>query len=211
MGLHSTSRPNRARLKPPKPISFTSCTPKNLSLGWFFGGAMSEIKPFRGLCYSQKAGDPNLLFSPPYDVISDQQRETLYKDSKLNISRVIKSKEAESESDSEKYCHASKIWSQWEAEGFTVRDNEPCYYFYEQEFQYKGEKYNRLGLVVAYKLVELGSGVHAHEKTLAGPKVDRLHLLSQTKTHFGQIFSFLESTLKSTSRQNFFLKFTDIL
>ena len=35
---------------------------------------MAEIKPFRGVRFTQKAGDMDDLLCPPYDIINEQQR-----------------------------------------------------------------------------------------------------------------------------------------
>ena len=150
---------------------------------------MSLIRPFRGVRFSPSAGEMSDLMAPPYDVIDDHFRDELYGRSEHNIVRISKSKEIENEELQDHYKTATKTWGGWRESGATLRDSEPSFYFYEQEFQIRGETFFRLGLVGAHKLVEFGQGVLPHEKTLSGPKEDRHRLLKQTKTHFGQIFA----------------------
>lgn len=150
---------------------------------------MGFVQAFRGVRFTPQAGELKDLMAPPYDVISDQFREELYQRSPYNIVRISKSSEIEKEAPEAHYTQAAKNWAQWREEGATAQDDKPSYYFYEQEFQIQGQTYQRLGLICAHKLVEFGQGVLPHEKTLSGPKVDRHRLLTQTKTHFGQIFS----------------------
>lgn len=150
---------------------------------------MGLVRPFRGLRFSASAGDMSQLMAPPYDVIDDAFREELYRRSEYNIVRISKSAEISQEEESEQYTLASQTWKNWQEKKITLRDEEPSYYLYEQEFSVAGETFKRLGLIGAHKLVPFGDRVLPHEKTLSGPKVDRLRLLTKTQTHFGQIFS----------------------
>ena len=51
---------------------------------------MPEVRPFRGYHYSpSKVGDLKLVLSPPYDVISQEEREILHNMSPYNIVRII--------------------------------------------------------------------------------------------------------------------------
>ena len=149
---------------------------------------MSLIRPFCGVRFTEKAGIFKNLLAPPYDVISDEFRETLYRRSEHNIVRISKSREILQEQPADHYKAAAVTWTEWREKGIIERDQEPSFYFYEQEFEIKQQRFHRLGLVCAHKLVEFGQGVLPHEKTLSGPKEDRYRLLKQTRSHFGQIF-----------------------
>jgi uncharacterized protein (DUF1015 family) len=149
---------------------------------------MGLVRPFRGLRFSSSAGDMSHLMAPPYDVIDDDFRKELYARSPYNIVRISKSAEIANESEDDQYKHAAQEWEKWREQKVTIRDEELSYYLYEEEFSVSGETYKRLGLICAHELVPFGKEVLPHEKTLSGPKVDRLRLLKQTQTHFGQIF-----------------------
>ena len=74
--------------------------------------------------------------------------------------------------------------------GYLLRDTDPALYVYHQTFTLPdGTERTRKAFVAALELVEFDEGiVLPHERTLAGPKVDRLNLLRATAANFGQIF-----------------------
>ena len=58
---------------------------------------MIRIAPFRGVFYSQKKiRDLSKVIAPPYDVISKDEQEKLYKKSPYNFVRSDLSQEADS-------------------------------------------------------------------------------------------------------------------
>jgi uncharacterized protein (DUF1015 family) len=81
----------------------------------------------------------------------------------------------------------------WCAESVLVRDPEPSIYRYTQTFRVPGDAsgavYERRGFIAAGQLEEYDRKVvFRHEQTLSKPKADRLNLLRETQSHFGQIF-----------------------
>ena len=50
---------------------------------------MTEIAAFRGILYTKKAGAPDKLLAPPYDVISDEERARLAALDPHNCVRLI--------------------------------------------------------------------------------------------------------------------------
>jgi uncharacterized protein (DUF1015 family) len=145
-----------------------------------------KIHPFRG--YSFDPGKvPNLsdVVTQPYDKISPEMQGAYYEKHPNNIVRVILNR---GEGD-RKYADAASSFEGWIEEGVIVRDAEPAIYASYQEYRDEaGEKRVRKGFVALLELEEFGSGVRPHEKTLAGPKADRLNLLRATRANFGQIF-----------------------
>ena len=49
---------------------------------------MAEIKPFKGLRYTEKAGEIKNLCCPPYDIVSGEQRQKLIEKNEYNIIRL---------------------------------------------------------------------------------------------------------------------------
>ena len=49
---------------------------------------MAEIKAFKGMRYTSAAGDLNTLVCPPYDIISDKQRENYIAENPYNVIRL---------------------------------------------------------------------------------------------------------------------------
>lgn len=150
---------------------------------------MATIMPFRATRFNlAKAGEINNLISMPYDRIKHELQDTYYSRSDYNICRVIKAK-ADGPDPEVVYSGAADTWRRWISAGIVKQDDEPAIYAYYQTFTVDGEEFTRRGMCVLVELEDYTSGkVKAHEKTLEGPKADRLKLLKATHTHFGQIF-----------------------
>jgi len=90
-----------------------------------------------------------------------------------------------------KYAHARDLFFAWRTEGVLVRDDQPAFYRYDQTFAPPGggAKIRRRGFLGLVKIVPLDKGiVLPHERTLSGPKEDRLKLFRATKTNFSPGF-----------------------
>ncbi len=147
-----------------------------------------EIKPFRGYRYNlEKVKDFSNVIAPPYDVIFPEILEKLFQKSNLNIAAITKAEPLDGVG-GEVYRNAAEIWNNWIESEIVVQDDDACFYVYKQIFTVNDAEYERFGIVGNLKLAEFGEGIMAHEKTLEGPKADRLNLLRATKTNFGQIF-----------------------
>jgi uncharacterized protein (DUF1015 family) len=154
---------------------------------------MAKIAPFRGIRYnSNKVGDLSSVVSQPYDRIRYGLQDEYYALHPYNIVRIIKGREFEGDApDGENvYSRARDYYQTWLDAGYLLRDAEPALYVYHQTFTLpSGAERTRKAFIAALKLVEFDEGiVLPHERTLSGPKVDRLNLLRATATNFGQIF-----------------------
>lgn len=146
---------------------------------------MPEIKGFRGLLYNKgKIDSFDNVLCPPYDVIPPDMQEALYEKSPYNAIRLELPKEEN------RYEAAAERFSSWQASGVLIRDEKEAIYPYYQTFTTKeGKTYTRKGLIAACKLYEFSEGkVMPHEKTLSGPKADRLNLFKKTEANFSCIF-----------------------
>jgi len=153
---------------------------------------MAIIKPFKAFRYNtEKIKDLNLVLTQPYDKISKDKQESYYKKSDYNLVRIILNKST----GKDKYQEAAKHLEKWIQEKILIQDQKEAIYYYTQTYQdpYTGQPLTRSGLIVLGKLSR--ENVHAHERTLAAPKKDRLNLLRTTKANFGQIFMLYEDTL----------------
>ncbi len=151
---------------------------------------MAEIAPFRGIRYDETiAGPAQQLLAPPYDVISEDERRRLAALSPHNAVHLILPQPPENGLSDDSYAEAQRLFSAWQAEGALKRDAEPSIYRYNQLFTVDGRDFERRGLIASVRLSAFGEGVILpHERTLAGPKVDRLKLMRATQSHFSQIF-----------------------
>jgi uncharacterized protein (DUF1015 family) len=153
---------------------------------------MAIIRPLRGLRYNTR--DPlsvALVTAPPYDCITPEEQEELYRTHPHNIVRLILGKETPLDDDKHnKYTRAASLLGKWRKAGILVRDHDPAVYFYQQEFEIEGRSYLREGFLARVGLEEFGTGrIFPHEETLPGPRADRLKLLRATRTHTEPIFS----------------------
>ena len=152
---------------------------------------MAQIAPFQGLRFDlTRSPDPAALLAPPYDVISERQREELERRHDRNVVHLDLPR---GEGD-QRYAHAGDLLEQWIAEGTIRRDERPAIYRYEQRFTHANgtgpRSYVRRGFIALLKLEPFAARVVLpHEHTLSGPKVDRLKLMRATRAHFSQIFA----------------------
>ena len=109
-----------------------------------------------------------------------------------NLVRVILGERRDSDTDADNvYTRGARYFEDWMAQGILVRDAAPGFYAYFQEFEVpdSGERLTRKGFIGLGKVEDYSANiVYRHEKTLAGPKKDRLQVLVHTRAHFGQIF-----------------------
>lgn len=149
---------------------------------------MAEIKPFRGVRFTQKAGIMEELLCPPYDVINEQQRSQYLQKNENNIVRVELPVDEEGVED--KYAKAADILNVWIADGIMARDPNPSLYVYEEQYTLHGETKSVKGIIGLVKLEEFDKGViMPHEFTLSKPKQDRLNLIQATKSNISTIYS----------------------
>ena len=152
---------------------------------------MAEICPFRGVRYNpEKFPRLDVVVSQPYDRVRYGLQEKYYDLSQYNIVRIIKNKEEVGDDENNNvYTRARDHYHRWLNEGILIRDTQPALYVYHQEFTINGQRRVRKSFVAALRLVEFDEGtVLPHERTLAGPKVDRLNLLRATAINFELVF-----------------------
>lgn len=168
---------------------------------------MATIRPFRPFRYTEKAGPIAELVAPPYDVISEPERARLRKLREAGAIHVIL---PEGE---EKYRTAAHLLSEWKSQGLIAREEQPSMYLYAQKFGVHDQTFERWGLMTALRLEEFEDGiVLPHERTLAGPKADRMELIRACRTNLSPIFTFIDASLGLaglTDRGELVVDFTD--
>jgi uncharacterized protein (DUF1015 family) len=148
---------------------------------------MAEIAPFRGVVYDPaRAGPLDRLLAPPYDVVSPAERDRLRAKSPHNFVRIDL---PEGEGDA-KYANAARELSRWQEGGILRRDERPALYRYHQRFSAGGREVTRKGFVGRVRLRRYEERVVLpHERTLSGPRLDRLNLTRATRAHLSQVFA----------------------
>jgi len=153
---------------------------------------MATISAFRGVRYNPiRAGNLSQVVSQPYDRIGPELQQQYYDLHANNVVRLIKGKEyADDQPDNNVYSRAHDTYRDWLAEGILLRDGMPSLYAYRQTFSLPdGQELTRKAFLTAFQLAEFEQGiVLPHERTLSGPKVDRLNLLRATAANFELIF-----------------------
>ena len=152
---------------------------------------MATIKPFRGIRYNKDKIDSfDNVISQPYDRVRHGLQDKYYDLSDYTIVRIIIGKEQEEDNGENVYTRARDYLHRWLEEGVLQREEDPALYVYHQTFPLPdGGSVTRKALIAAFELARFDEGiVLPHEKTHAGPKVDRLKLTRATQTYFGNIF-----------------------
>lgn len=161
---------------------------------------MAQIIPFRGYRYDPAiVGDISDVVAPPYDRVYPDVQQACYRRSPFNIVRIIKGIHEENDSDgSNVYTRAADYLDEWITKEVLIRESEPAFYAYHQTYTFEGERLTRKGVIALGKLEP--EKVHAHEKTLRGPKEDRLKLMQATEANFGHIFMLYDDPSRATEK-----------
>jgi uncharacterized protein (DUF1015 family) len=153
---------------------------------------MARIAPLVPLRYDLARIDGGLarVVAPPYDVITPEQRVELEARDLHNVVRLIL---PQGEGDA-KYARAAETLARWREEKVLVRDSQPAFYRLDQTFLPPGapegtRPVTRRGFLALVELVPFADRVVLpHERTLSGPKEDRLKLFRATRTNLSPGF-----------------------
>ncbi|HNX68367.1 MAG TPA: DUF1015 domain-containing protein [Candidatus Omnitrophota bacterium] len=151
-----------------------------------------DFQPLKAWHYDPRKIDVSLVLAPPYDVISPEKQQKLYERSPQNCVRlVLNKKEASDNEQQNTYTRARDFFNEWCKQGFLTKEKEPAFYVYTQDFKdpLTGIAKRRMALLGRVKLEPFEKGIIVpHEKTLSGPKVDRMKVLKTTQTNFSPVF-----------------------
>jgi uncharacterized protein (DUF1015 family) len=146
---------------------------------------MAVVRPLAALRYDPaRVGDLGQVLAPPYDVITPAEQAELYARSPHNVIRLILPREPN------RGAAAARTLREWVDAGLLRCDPAPALYLYSQQFSLAdGSTHRRDGLLCRLRLEDFSSGVvRPHERTLPGPKADRLAILRATGANLSAIF-----------------------
>ena len=144
---------------------------------------MVDIKPFKAIRYTEKAGDPKNLITQPYDKIDPVLQREYYEKSAYNYCRLTLPLETN------KYETAQQRIQKWLNEGILTKDKEPAVFVSKQEFKLSGKTCTRTGLIAAMRLYSYNENtVFPHEVTYKEPKTDRLNMLRAVQKDLEPVF-----------------------
>jgi uncharacterized protein (DUF1015 family) len=153
---------------------------------------MPEIQAFRGIRYNLgQVGALGDVTAPPYDCISPELQDALYRRHPCNVVRLILNRiePAADDEANNRYRRAARFYKQWREQGVLFTEGDPAVYVYHQRFAYGGREYTRRGFMARVRLERFGEGmIFPHEQTMRGPKLDRLMLTAVCKANLSQVF-----------------------
>ncbi|MFA5645286.1 MAG: DUF1015 domain-containing protein [Candidatus Ratteibacteria bacterium] len=163
---------------------------------------MPRILPFQALRYSlERAGPLERLVAPPYDVVNEEERRRLLRQSPHNIVRLTLAEPGEPDF----YGRVGATLRSWQKEGVLQKDSHPSFYLLQQKFPWKGRTITRNGF---FALIDLRDekDVVRHEITFDKYRGERTRLLSETFANLEPVFflyedsqMLLEEALKSAT------------
>jgi uncharacterized protein (DUF1015 family) len=146
--------------------------------------AAPKVRPFRALRFDPSRVDPADVVAPPYDIIDDAERTALAARSPYNAVHLILPRDGHEEDANELFCR-------WRAEGVLRLEDEPCFYWVQQDYVGPdGVPRRRGGFIGLVTLEPYESGVILpHERTQTAPKLGRLRLLRATRAQLSPVFA----------------------
>jgi uncharacterized protein (DUF1015 family) len=158
---------------------------------------MAEVLPLNALHYDLDAvGSLQDVVAPPYDVIDPAMRTELLERSPYNAVAVDLPKPygetgPQTTGEGDPYTYAGQTIEAWEKAGALVKDAEPAIWAMEQEYTGPdGAAHIRHGILARVRVEDFETGqILPHERTLPGPKQDRLELMRATRCNLSPIFS----------------------
>jgi uncharacterized protein (DUF1015 family) len=144
---------------------------------------MVDVRPFRAIRYTEKAGNLKHLITQPYDKIDQDLQREYYEKAPYNYCRLILPIEEN------RYQTVHQRIYEWLNERILAKDEAPAVFVCRQEFRLDGKNCSRTGLIAALRLYTYGEGmVFPHESTYAAPKADRLNMLRTIQKDLEPVF-----------------------
>ncbi len=153
---------------------------------------MVDISPFYGIRFNpEKIRDLSTVVTPPYDVIPAHKQKAYYEQHPNNVIRLDKNMPTDADTpDNNPHTRAADDFNKWLEENVLVREEDPCVYVTEVQFEIDGKPVTRTGLIAAVRLEPFSAGVILpHEETFSKVKSERLALMKACHANFSHIFS----------------------
>ncbi|MCB9726626.1 MAG: DUF1015 domain-containing protein [Spirochaetaceae bacterium] len=154
---------------------------------------MTIVRPFRGVRYDPARVDLSRVIVPPYDVVAADERAAFFDADPHNAIRFELTRDVADEAAAD-YGWIRETFDAWLREGVLLRDEKPAYYVMGQRYEApSGETLERVGFFGELALEDYETRVvRPHERTLAGPKADRLKLLRAAEANLSSVFLLYE-------------------
>ena len=115
---------------------------------------MVEVFPFNGILYNkEKIKKLDDVMSPPYDIISEEQQEELYKKHPKNYVRLILNKIEQTDDDkNNRYTRAKKLYDEWLSDSTLIKSDKAAIFVYKIDYKLEGSKKTMNGFFVLLKI-----------------------------------------------------------
>lgn len=157
---------------------------------------MADVRPIYATHYDLgQVGALQDVAAPPYDVIDAAMREALLARSPHNAVAIDLPKpygeSGPQLTEDDPYERAARLMDEWREAGALVADAEPAIWAMTQDYTGPdGAARTRHGILARVRVEDFSAGqVLPHERTLPGPKKDRLDLTRATRHNLSPIFS----------------------
>jgi len=157
---------------------------------------MADVRPLYATHYDLGVtGSLQEVAAPPYDVIDAATRAELLARSPYNAVAIDLPKpygeSGPQETGDDPYERAARTMDEWRETGALVTDTEPAIWAMTQGYRGPdGAARTRHGILARVRVEDFADGqVLPHERTLPGPKRDRLDLTRATRHNLSPIFS----------------------
>lgn len=150
---------------------------------------MAEVRPFRGIRYaSWVVRDADRLLCAPYDMGPEMRRILRARHPYNAVWLEVPEGGADDTPDNNRYTRARDAFRRWIDEGSLAYDPSPAFYLLRQRFEHQGAEYTRLAFLAVVRLEEFEKGVVLpHERTMPGPRRDRLALMRTCHANFSPL------------------------
>lgn len=154
---------------------------------------MTVVRPFRAIRYDAARVSLSDVIVPPYDVVAADERASFFDRDPHNAIRFELTRDVADEAGAD-YAWIRETLDAWRASGVLIEDAEPGYYVMGQRYVApSGETLERIGFFGELALEDYSARVvRPHERTLAGPKADRLKLLRAAEANLSSVFLLYE-------------------
>ena len=152
---------------------------------------MPQIAAFKALRFNPDR-IPSLadVLAPPYDIVDTVREEALLARDAHNAIRLTLGKTPPQGRPAADYARAAGHLRQWRDDGILLQDEAHSIYVVEQTFKLRGRERCRVAFMSALLLEEFGSGtVRPHERTMDGPRADRLSLYEACHANLSPILT----------------------
>jgi uncharacterized protein (DUF1015 family) len=151
---------------------------------------MPEIQAFRAIRYDLgHVGSLGDVVAPPYDAISPELQEDLYRKHPCNMVRLILNRKEPGDTEADNcYLRARDLLRNWRSEGVLFTEADPALYVYHQQFTVGRQAHTRRGFIARLRLSRFGWGeVFPHKTTRSAVKIDRLMLITTCKANLSPV------------------------